>query len=258
MTVVVVFSKDRAVQLDAFLRSWAHHVSPLGMVHVLYLSTTARHEAAYQEVFQQHDFAVPHPQRTFKWTLLELLPALGLVTFFVDDQVFIRSWKTQEACPGLSLRLGLNITRTYASGDRLQPLPLWRALNNSMVTWRWAQGSLDWAYPLSLDGHVFDLLELRPLLEASNFRSPNTLESALQAFLPLYTQREGICYRHSRVVNVPWNRVQTDWDNRHGTEHDAEKLLTLWEGGQRIDVRSLYGVRNESVHQELPLVLEAR
>ena len=253
----VVFSRDRAPQLDAFLRSWKYHVRPHSAMHVLYLSSVPRHEAAYREVFKQHPFVIPHEQRVFKADLLEMLPRAGLVTFYVDDMIFIRPWNINDAVSGLSLRLGLNLTHNYASGDTEQPKPFLTP-KGCMLVWPWAEGQLAWAYPLSLDGHVFDITELRPMLDAASFRSPNTLESALQAYLPVFITREGRCYPRSRVVNVPWNRVQKDWHSRHGDQHDANALLELWEGGQRINVEPFYGVENTSVHQEFPLTLEAR
>lgn len=256
----IVFSKDRALQLDAFLRSYRDHVTPpLGRVHVLYTATSKRHLAAYQQVFAVHAFAVSHAETVFKADLLALLPTAGNVVFFVDDQIFVRPWTVLEA-PGLSLRLGTNLTRNYASGDAPQSLPPFEIADGDLLSWRWGDGTLAWGYPLSLDGHVFTLADIRPLIEASDFTSPNTLESALQRFVPRFLEKRGTCYRLSKVVNVPWNRVQRDYDNRFSRDTYAtpDRLLSVWEGGEQVDLQPLSGVLNESCHQEFPLMLEAR
>jgi len=125
------------------------------------------------------------------------------------------------------------------------------------VTWRWSEGAIAWGYPLSVDGHMFDLFEMKPLVEGMVFDSPNTFESALQQFLPRFLDRHGTCYFQSRAVNIPWNRVQSDWDNRCGNV-PVDDMLEHWEAGKQIDLSGVYGVLNESVHQEFPLVLEAR
>ena len=87
------------------------------------------------------------------------------------------------------------------------------------------------------------------------------MEAALQVFLPQFIDRSGICHHASKVVNIPWNRVQTDWDNRCASPNAAtsvEEMLEYWEQGFQIDLSGIYGVLNESVHQEFPLVLEDR
>lgn len=252
----VVFSKDRALQLDAFLRSYRDHVTPLGAVRVLYLASSPRHAAAYDEVFALHDFVAPHAQEWFKLDLLRLLQVGGNVVFFVDDQVFIRPWGVAER-PGLSLRHGPHLTRDYNSHDAPQPLPPY-TMDGDLVTWLWADGKLAWGYPLSLDGHVYEAREMRAMIEMLEFRSPNTLESGLQRFVPVFLARRGACYRESKVVNVPWNTVQSDWTNRCANVASADELLAHWEAGKRIGLRGIYGALNESTHQEFPLELEAR
>jgi hypothetical protein len=255
----IVFSKDRALQLDALLRSYHDHVTPLGAVKVLCDASTSRHREAYYEVFARHPWAVLCWQgSSFKEDLLALLPHEGHVVFFVDDQVFVRPWFVEEL-PGLSLRLGAHLKHDYNSSNALQYLPLFKiTCGLDHLAWDWSTGVGAWGYPLSVDGHVFEVSELRGLLERIAFRSPNTLESALQQFILLFLDRRGTCYTMSRVVNIPWNRVQTDWINRCGEGNDADEMLGHWEEGQQIDLSQIYGVVNESVHQEFPLRLELR
>jgi hypothetical protein len=166
----IVFSKDRAMQLHAFLRSYENHVRYSSTVNVLCRTSNERHVAAYTEVLDSVpcvDFI--DQSGPFKAHLLEMLPAVGNVVFFVDDQVFVRDWEGLDP-PGVSLRLGLHLTRDYAFGDQPQRVPKVRPLGPDRVTWQWAKGELSWGYPLSLDGHVFDLREIRPLIESLYFQ----------------------------------------------------------------------------------------
>ncbi len=247
------------MQLDAFLRSYQKHVTPLEKVHVLYTSSSYRHERAYNKLFFEGrpSWVVPCRQfGSFKDDLLGLLPLSGSVIFYVDDMMFVRPWTVSEE-PGLSLRLGLNITSDYATGNSRQLVPP-HTVEGDKVRWKWGDGQLSWSYPLSVDGHVFDAANMMSMARQSHFASPNTFEAALQYFVPSYSERYGTCYRESKVVGIPWNRVQTDWVNRCGEGHDAEDMLGWWEEGKRISLDSIDGVSNESVHQEFPLVLESR
>lgn len=250
----IVFSRDRAMQLHAFLRSYVKYVTPIQQLSVLYLATNARHAQAYMDVFKGFPFVTPVAQQSFRTDLLAMLPSTGCVVFFVDDILFLRPWQVQET-PNLSLRLGLNLTRNYASHDAPQPLPPYER-TEEYITWRWVDGQIAWGYPLSVDGHIYDLAQLRPMIESISFHSPNTLESALQKFT--YQFDRGYCYPLSKIVNVPWNLVQTDWSNRHADGITADNLLDCWESGQQIDLKLFEGVIPESVHQEFPLRLEPR
>lgn len=255
---VIVFSKDRPLQLDAFLRSYKTHVSPRMHVRILYTASDARYEHAYFEVFARHlGFITAFRQGVFKVDLLEMLPPSGVVVFFVDDQLFIRPWDAIEL-PGLSLRLAPHLTHCYNYGDALQPLPAFTSING-YLSWSWGCGSYSWNYPLSVDGHLYYLEELRPMIEALDFTSPNTLEAGLQVYVPRFLGRAGFCYPQSRVVNVPWNTVQSNWQNRQSTEgYTAEVLLQRWEVGYQIALSAFEGVENRSEHQEFPLLLEQR
>jgi hypothetical protein len=255
----IVFSKDRALQLDAFLRSHRVNVAEVGEFRVLYLATSQRHARAYADVFARYPWVTPTPQSlSFKQDLLSLLPRNGNVIFFVDDIVFIRSWSGYGES-GLSLRLGLHLTHNYATGGTPQPLPVpAEAHPNGTVTWRWGDGREAWGYPLALDGHVFDAQEILEMTVSCVFHSPNTFESALQQFLPQFINRMGTCYRETKIVNIPWNRVQTDWHMLCGSGNGAEQMLAHWEAGKQINLSGIYGVLNTSVHQEFPLALEHR
>jgi hypothetical protein len=253
---LVVFSKDRALQLDAFLQSYRDQVIPLLPMHVFYAGSTGRHLDAYAQVFHAHPFAVPVVQTILKADVLEILRPHGTVTCFVDDQVWVRPWRVLER-PGLSLRLAPHLTHCYPMNCP-QPVPVFEAEGLDLLSWRWSEGAYDWGYPLSIDGHVFDAREFRSWVEAINFQTPNGLEGQLQRFAPAFDDRRGSCYTLAKVVNVPWNRVQSECQNRAGWQAPADALLARWEAGERVDVAAMYDVVNVSAHQELPLAVVAR
>lgn len=277
-TAGFVFSMDRAAQLDALLFSYQKNVigPPL---HVLYRATSIAHHEAYNEVFQIHGkklaSVVAHSSREdFRRKLLGMLREIRVATIFflVDDNVFIEpvdiNFLAQFASPFAipSLRLGLNIETSYTHrAHQPQPKLAWLDIldhqdcraEDRLFTWTWAEGKIDWGYPMSLDGNLFMFSEVMAMLEVADFSSPNTLEVALQNFNSLVSNRLGLCFEKSRLLNIPANRVQNEINNFHGNIHQ-DQLLEMWKLGWRLDVSRFQGIRNTSAHQELEIFFRRR
>jgi hypothetical protein len=266
---VVIFSMDRAIQLHALLHSYFTHVANPVPVSVLYRATSDRHTRAYNEVLDEFKDRAVKPirqstRRQFRPALLQILRHLSCdkVIFLVDDIVFINAvdmaafltFDTRDFVP--SLRLGEHLTRCYTVAHD-QALPPFLQADGPYRTWYWRDGQFDWGYPLSVDGHVFGLAELMAFVEATEFETPNSFEASLQVYSRFFLRRRGVCFRESRIVNVPWNKVQADNPNLHGSVHQDD-LLCRWEEGLRIHVEQFYGMTTESCHQELPLTLVPR
>jgi len=265
----VVFSRDRPMQLHALLSSYFEKAKNPVRVHVLYRASSARFESAYREAlapFEDQALSVTR-ETSFRDDLLLILRTAEAekVFFLVDDVVFIEDVDiadfiapdTERFVP--TLRLGRNLHRCYPEQAR-QPLPPFVegvVADPDKLCWRWADGKLDWGYPLSVDGHLFGAVEIALMAQASAFTAPNSFERALQGFADLFGDRWGVGYTKSKIVNIPWNRVQTENRNLAGTVHQDE-LLERWEAGLQIDYRAFYGWVNKSAHQELPLRLVSR
>ena len=266
----VVFSRDRPMQLHALLSSYFEKAKNPAPVHVLYRSSSERFEAAYREVLsllEGHPVSVTR-ETGFREDLLRTLRATEVdkVFFLVDDVLFIEDVDladftgvdTDRFVP--SLRLGKNLRRCYTAQAR-QPLPPFVdgvTSDRDKLCWRWAEGRFDWGYPLSVDGHIFSLVEISLMADASTFAAPNSFEQALQGFADLVRNRYGVSYVKSKIVNIPVNRVQSEENRNIAGKVHPDYLLARWEAGFQIDFRTLYGWVNESAHQELPLRLVPR
>lgn len=266
----ITFSMDRALQLHALLSSYRELVlNPAGLT-VVYRSSTPEHLLAYEGLRdlvadQPVEFVKEENAGGFREALLDLLRKLHAdkVFFLVDDNVFIaaidmRHFAAADVSRQVpSLRLGLSLRRSYVVNKR-QPLPSFlppesnSPASKETLRWRWSEGQLEWGYPLSLDGHLFDRREFLAMTELIPFHSPNTLEANLQVFNRVFRMRDGICYREPAIVNIPCNKVQTDFPNRHGY-FDSEFLLGKWNAGFMIDYKRLRGLKPESTHQEVDL-----
>lgn len=262
---VIVFSKDRAPQLDLLLRTYALHAQPHpAPVCVQYSASTPLHEKAYQQVLAQHRSLIAHAiaENGFKPTLMQLLQRHSTrnVMFLVDDIVFIDDfsvdllscWDTHSAI--FSLRLGANIVRSFNSGIDVQVQPGLKPIrvdHQQLLSWTWRHGVLDWNLPVSLDGNVLPTAELLPIIASQTIKGPNSLEQALGHYRFLFKFRPGVCYPTSRLVNLPMNTVKTeqgfDFPNfQVAPEHLAEQYLQ----GMRLCMDDYRGAQPDSCHME--------
>lgn len=268
----IVFSMDRALQLHALLGSYVDLVASPSRLTVIYFASSEEHDAAYQEVFREYaelvEVKCQHARQNFKMLVIDALSesVAEHLFFLVDDNMFVEpvdlisfAGHASAYCVP-SMRLGQNLSRSYTL-QRRQVVPclssIESTLDQPLLTWLWKCGELDWNYPLSVDGHVFQRLEILAIAKILDFDSPNRFEEQLQKFHAAFSWRLGVCYAKSRLINIPYNRVQTDIDNLHGSVHQDD-MLKMWKDGYRIDRNSYYGTVNESAHQEMPLRLTSQ
>ncbi len=265
----VVFSKDRPTQLAALLSSINEKVAPDFPVHVLYRASSEAFTAAYVDVLRSvaKSNVIPHAEQNFSRDLRRLLADIKApkMFFLVDDDLFLED--VSVAAFGdvdlarfvPSLRLGRNLRHCFPINAQM-PLPPFQddvKGRKGFLAWRWRDGSMDWAYPMSVTGHIFRTEEIRIMTEAATFVAPNSYEEALTHFTACFADRFGLCFEKSRLVNIPANLVQTENASR-AHNLSVEYLLERWNAGYAIDHRSLYGVSNRSAHQAFDLTFVTR
>ena len=268
----VIFSMDRALQLHALLSSYFEKVNHSVPVHVLYRTSSSAHQKAYDEVFSlfgDYQVSAVHQESkdSFKDQLIAILESIPTekIFFLVDDIVFIEGIdifdivKFDARTTVASLRMGANLKRAYTTqkDQKLPPFISDAISDKDKLCWIWENGELDWAYPLSVDGNLFLTREIIVLAKNTSFNSPNTFEGNLQQHVRYFKHRYGICYKKSKIINIPINKVQNDYDNIHGTIHQ-DYLLDQWNHDMQIDYRALYGFINESAQQEIEITFIKR
>ena len=267
MLNIIIFSKDRACQLELLLRSlklflqnWQSY-----SVHIIYAYSNSDYQQGYELVkIQYHEFNyLPESQEEinsdFKSKVLECFKNDSSYTMFlVDDLVFksfvditditFQTFVNNSDILCLSLRLSPNIKYCYTTNS-FSPPP---SFDENLV-WNWQKQSknTDWGYPMSLDGHIFRTSEIYNLILNQSFNNPNTLESQL-ANHPL-SSSQMICYSKSKMVNIPANKVQTIYSNRHANMIGLNELNQQFLNKNRLSLKPILDIRNISVHQEIPL-----
>lgn len=267
----VVFSKDRPLQLHGLLKSYFKLVNNPPELAILFSASTPDYRSAYLEVQTLYsEYKIKFIEEDgFRNTLVACLEQLSTdrVFFLVDDILFIRpvdfsdllEFGANSAVP--SLRMAPHLSYCYTQMEN-QAVPEMKNVGltkdgEKLFSWKWKDGELDWAYALSVDGHLFSTGEILAMSRLVDFVAPNTYESALQWFSDLYSERSGICYEQSRIVNIPFNKVQNENQNIAG-DISSGQMLAYWSDGLEIDDDRYMNIINQSAHQEMELFLKKR
>ena len=248
----ILFSKDRALQLHAFLGSYVDNVSNRGTMHVLFKASTKRHEQSYDElkVMFSGENVIFHAETDFRSQLVGLCedsPA-GKIMFYVDDMIFTHQLDYDAVRLVDSSRYILSLTRgkdlTYSLVyQKPLSLPAFYDKVHGFECFRWDETEefSDWSFPLGVSGYLFGRQETLAMLKTIEFRAPNSLEAGLQNFLPFFRGRFGLCTDRAVCTCVPANLVQSEWSNLHLGTFTVDELLSVWEQGNMIDRREFYG-----------------
>lgn len=255
---VVIFSKDRPLQLEALLESYFEYFEDAPKPYIIYNYSNQGYGKAYSELFSRYSNQLEEELDDsigFKLTLKSVISRIksNHVFFLVDDILFKKNFSIStffnldnETVP--SLRLGKHLKKCYTL-KKDQALPHFIENKRGLLHWKYSEGEHDWGYPLSVDGHIFDTKQFSIMINALNFKAPNSLEAKMQKFNFIYRKFIGVCNETSYIFNIPCNKVQTENDN-HAGEFHQDDLLEIYPL-QKIDYKKFENIKNESCHQEV-------
>ena len=195
--VGVVFSKDRAMQLDCTLRTLHRHCKDIeeASIKVIYTTSNQFHARAYQKLKEEFPSIEFVKERAFRDDLLSRVSSSEYVLFLVDDNIFVRDFRLRDivgalkqdrAAIGVSLRLGRNTRYCYML-DKAQRLPEFDEAGDAFLAFDWTASEYDFGYPLEVSSSAYRVPDILSLLKSLNFVNPNSLEALLrceQAHLP--------------------------------------------------------------------------
>jgi len=253
----LVFSKDRAMQLDAFLHS-AEKYAPYKSVKVLATGNAFGLDGRLLR---------DHPRLQWSWDagcfenqVRAFLAEHERVVFHTDDDVFYRPASIFDVCysvppnewPPSSFRLGKNTTYCHPLDCEQEP--------PAHFPWRWREAQGDFGYPLCLNGTVYQSADLLPLLQGWHFQNPTELEAGLAYRAELFRPEYMTAPRHSCCVSLPHNRVSSSSGCRTGSNPlwQPDSLRDLYLDGYRIDLDRMDFTNIVGAHQEVPLAFTRR
>jgi hypothetical protein len=230
---VVVFSKDRAAQLDALLQSIRRRAKWLWPPTILFAASGAEYLEGYCRLRSIWNLTLSNRLPLKAAVLHAIDRRRPLTTFLVDDAVFYRDLAPVFLKPGrvFAPRLGRNCIYCY---------PLDCAQR---------EGELDFAYWFSLDGHIYRTEEIVPGIEAAVFETPNQFEAVISRNIPMALKTLHYA-EQSALVGIPHNIVG-EYDNRHDGG-SAGELNERFLRGERIDLEAMDFSKVIGCHQAIP------
>ena len=279
---IVVFSKDRAAQLDLCLKSIYKNMNSLFKsfkVYVIYTSSSEEFENAYKKLpgewYSRAPWMCFMPEKKyggFKNTLESCMKRWEQhVLFFTDDDIVYRKFehKYEEIANDklfcISFRLGVNtfVQDQYTNSNCLIPDEVITG-DELIRPWNWKSQRKDtnFAYPFSVDGHMFTSdLAKKIINNTPKYYNPNSLEGKAQHYIQEDVQSlpdEMACFEKSFVINTPLNRVQETCHNGAGKFFGStpEELNKRFIAGDRLTLEGMDFSTIIGVHQELKLCWE--
>ena len=234
MITCIIFTKDRACQLELLLRTLKIRVDTSDINFKIIIDNCSDNdfENGYKRLIERTSIPnlswIHRKDRPFKDIILEHAHEECLM-FLVDDVCFVEDFSTKSQefqtffrngrILTLSLRLSPAITYCYAYGAKAdQP-----KLNNNI--WEWKGGQGDWGVPTSIDGNIFKTRDIIEGLKTIKFLNPNELEG----YLDIYAKTKlieipyALCFPKQKLVNFPLNKVQTFLNNK--SQNISPKML---------------------------------
>ena len=266
---IVVFSKDRACQLEACLRSLflSMRTGVDYSVSVLYRASEPLYAGQYESLKTELPQVRFVEEGDFEKDLWHLLLGSQYSLFVVDDCLFSSAWSLDECCSalderseavGFSLRLGKNIIYCYPM-QCSQRQPAFESFSGHVLQFDWTTAEYDFGYPIEVSSSLYRTSDMETCLKDASFSRPNELEREMYRRIGMFRESHPklLCFDQSVAFACPVNITQEVKSNCHGLEHpfDAEELAREYDRGLRIDLEPLKGFVPISCHQEIPIRL---
>lgn len=256
---VIIFSKDRAMQLEALLYSMEKYVKSLGKIYIIVKITNNNFLQGYFKFYNnQNKTAVKLYDEDyfggFKRTFITILNNVETkkILLLCDDVIFTDEVDLDVYNPWLSwnsinLCLGTNITWCNAKSSVQQVSDY--NIYKDLIRWKWTKAEGDFAYPNSIGASIFKTWWIRLLAKILPYDCPNWLEGKMNnKYVKKIISPRTISYYNSKAYCLLLNQVQTVYKFQEGLpEHSPEKLNELFLQGKVIDTSGLNGIVNDSI-----------
>lgn len=272
---VIIFSKDRPMQLHLLLETMTLYVKGTSVTYILYKDSNTIATDGYKKLELQFSNLHFVKETDFQQDLLTLLsnPIHSHICFLVDDCIFLNSINLDDIyydlthrpqVIGFSLRLGYNTTKCHTlNRKQRKPYSLSEISSSSKnkhqnLLWDWKQGEADFGYPLEVSSSVYTAAFIANLCRRFTFSNPNSFELQMNLYKnKLHAAKPWLMsFTQSRACCIPLNLTQDQFQNRHmdNSDYSVENLLRLFAQGQRVDVPKLLALvaSPNAAHVEIP------
>lgn len=264
---VIFFSKDRAMQLDAAIRSFYAHCKDTTFAEKVIIHTTSdlEHHKQYKQLEKENpDFTFVR-ENDIVSQIVEIAKHWRFVSFHCDDNIYIRDFSFAQAVRllrenrmilGHSFRLGKNVTYSYTRNSP-EVQPQFTYLRDNIMCFDWTKMKpRGFGYPLEVSASVYRSNDIIPLILKNPDCAVGNIESYLKNYKNVFFTSSPFvtCNVEPSVISVPVNRVGVV-HNKAGTKHNYSIKYLAWafRTGRRIDVSKFDNYITNSTHVELEL-----
>jgi len=262
----IVYSKNRACQLDLLLRSIKDHFKNVGQIHLLYAYSNDLFKLGYEQLLAKNPELQVTLQKDFHQDTLNIIQNIQTPYFLglCDDDVFVRETDCSDIVNNLfdievnsiSLKAGININGNYP--ERLYSLPKFTE-TEPFLKWDWRKEdpSYDWGYPSCINSYIFLKDYFLHNIENMPFTCPTELEGHFHLRRAAF-RRYMLSFKESTLLNIPTNRIQTLSPNPFGSTYNytAEFLNQTYLDGYVIVSKSIYNTPMRMGNEERELKFE--
>lgn len=263
MIKLIIYSRDRASQLNLLLQSIRKYASNIFSIDIIWNYSNKHYEEGYEKLkltTSEINWLYQPTSLDFKKLTLESLENCEHICFSTDDEVvfdYIDKEKLFSNLPKFdnhifSLRLGFNtIEQDIHRGTKQPPLNIY-VERDGVLTWpiNFYHPHHNYGYFGSLDMTIYRTSLLNRILPKINFKNTNELEGGLTQF------REECSYissfKHSVAVNLPVNNLSGYTLVNEKFAYTNEELNEKYLAGYEIDLESISQTPMIGAHQQIP------
>jgi len=262
MINVIIFSKDRAAQLDLTLSTLKKYFMGWKdqQYTIIYKYSNDFFRIGYERCKALHPEFKWIFETNFRQDTIAAYNSHGgrpLTTFIVDDDVFInhftldspevRAFLVNPDIYCVSPRLAPYVNFCFTE-NRSQPQPQF----NADRSWNWKGLSGDWGYPPSIASFQIFRTASLAYLNNMNFRGPNSLEGGMCGNMP--SENLMICFENQKCICSTNNKVQTENGNHHSNTDPLDYLNAEFLKNRRLSTEVNHGIVYNMCHGPLKYV----
>lgn len=226
MNSIFIWSRDRACQSEALIRSIKKNIDDDIDIHLLFSYSDDNFKSGFDKLKLLHPDINFIPKQDGKSDLINIVKQSKITAVSTDDNfIFDKNPTTfTDKCEDVlcfSLRLGLNTIMQDHFNKVYQPLLNKYEQEEDTIRWNcFDYGAFsNYGYPYSTDMHFYRKDMLLPLLEQMEFNTPSQLEMGLCKFRDTsYSYMRS--FNHSISVNVPLNCMSGNTESINFSNED--------------------------------------
>lgn len=273
---IIIYSKDRAFQLDALLSSFYEYaiLDKVDIkIFVLYKTSSIQSQNQYENLKKEWSLIAFEKEENLIQQTIKNISSCEYVLFLVDDTLFYNRWNLENALQnlkhenssiGFSLRLGKNTSFCYMLNCP-QTIPNMQQKIKNTYCYEWENASCDFGYPLEISSSIYrsrDMIEeLKEMqIQIQNLKIdciPWFIESRLNGNKKKYLKTKALlsCFENSVAFSNPINLTKRG-KNIHGLfiNTPIQTLMDAYDKGFRHNSKKLFNLKINSSHQEIPLI----